>query len=473
MRNAKRDMRCAISDTQKCYLFLLLFLFTGAQARVLIPVKPCDTIVCKNNPGISYCVFRPDNYKPSGKWPVIFIFDPEGKGSVAIESFKAAAAGYGYILAAPNTSTFGSLDKILENADIVMDDLFRRYSVDSARIYTTGFSSGSRTAMAVAVLNDHVSAVIGCGAGMPAAQNFRPGPASKLIYYGFVGDEDMNYLEMCDLEVQLKAMGLRSRLNVFHGGHRWPSPELLSGAVEWIVLQEMRAGKRVRADTLIRNFYEKMITVAENRVSEKELVEAARNYHYLLDDFPDQPGITKYSGELTILESSKEYKKAVKDRERIKKKELGEREDYLQAFDRIIFTLSLPDTVLYWWQDGIGSLKKAAEKKDPDLQRMSLRLLNMITATSAEWGWTQMDAKGYKAASCLFRIWTVCEPDEIYPWFSLARAYGYLSDTKQCVSALRESLKHGQVKKQRIMNDAAFESVKSEKTFKELINQIQ
>ncbi len=103
---------------------------------------------------------------------------------------------------------------------------------------------------------------------------------------------------------------------------------------------------------------------------------------------------------------------------------------------------------------------------------MSFRLLNMIHVTSKEWGWMQMQKKMYNSASWLFRIWTLAAPKEMYAWLNLARSYAYLSDQRQCISALREATKRGKVTKKMILEDDAFSGLKNNKAFVELVDQL-
>lgn len=454
------------------YLPLLIAILTIRTEQGSAQIKVSDTIRCKNHPEQSYALCLPESYSPSVKWPVIFIFDPAGRGSVSIDGFKPAAGKYGYILIAPNSATLVSMDKIIAIEDHVFEDVLDRFHADSARIYTAGFSGGSRVAMAFAVLKEEISGVIGCGAGLPSVAAFQPNSTSTFSYYGLVGDKDMNYPEMFGLQDQLKHLGLKTRLEVFHEGHEWPSSNLLTGAVEWFVLQEMKNGKRAKVDSFYRNYFNRMIRTAEQLGSEKDLFEAARQYTYLLEDFPDQPEIIKFKDELSAIERSKEYKQSVKDWEKIKMKELSYRDDYLNAFNHILITKSLPDSLLFWWQDEIASLKKDTANKRKEIRLMSIRLLNMITVTAIEWGWMQLQSGNYKIASCLYRIWTVSEPLNRNSWFNLARSYAFLADTKRCLSALREAMKCGLETKQKIVQDDAFNSIKNEKAFKELLEQL-
>lgn len=94
------------------------------------------------------------------------------------------------------------------------------FSIDLHRIYTSGFSGGSRVASMVALQNKIISGVIGCGAGFPGENDFRN--STSFCYIGLAGNRDMDYIEMCDLAKMMDGQGMKIELRIFDGGHSWP-----------------------------------------------------------------------------------------------------------------------------------------------------------------------------------------------------------------------------------------------------------
>ena len=133
-----------------------------------------DTTRCKSNPKFSYALYLPTNYSDSIKWPVIFVFDPGARGKLAVSGFVLAAEKLGYIIVCSNNSRnqlpASELSKVIH---YMFMDVEERFSIDKNRIYTSGFSGGSRVAAMVALQNNSISGVIACGAGFPAENDFR------------------------------------------------------------------------------------------------------------------------------------------------------------------------------------------------------------------------------------------------------------------------------------------------------------
>src|ERR1700689_5295471 len=92
----------------------LLALLTSAAARqkstpqalppgVLIPDEKCAA-----RPAQSYALYLPSHYTPDKRWPIVYTFDPDGRGEVAVALIKDAAERYGFIVLGSNNSRNGS-----------------------------------------------------------------------------------------------------------------------------------------------------------------------------------------------------------------------------------------------------------------------------------------------------------------------------------------------------------------------------
>ena len=215
-----------------------------------------DTIRCKSNPKFSYALYLPTNYSDVKKWPVIFVFDPGARGKVAVSGFVQAAEKLGFIIVCSNNSRNQLPENELSEAiNSLFLDVEDRFSIDIRRIYTAGFSGGSRIASMIALQNKIVSGVIACGAGFPGESDFRN--TLSFSYIGLVGNRDMNYIEMCDLVKKMDNLGMNIEIRIFNGGHSWPSSDLLLEAVEWMELQAMNKGTKIKNPAFINAQFEK------------------------------------------------------------------------------------------------------------------------------------------------------------------------------------------------------------------------
>jgi len=184
---------------------------------------------------ISYALYLPTSYNSQKANRVMFIFDAHAGGALPVEKYKSLAEKYHVILAASNNSkngqSAGERNRIITG---FMSDVEKQFHVDMKKVYTAGFSGGARVATLVALYNSNVAGVIGCAAGFPQVQN----PVNTSFQWvGVVGDKDFNFLELKNLNRQLKANRFKSRLLVFSGKHEWPPVSVMDDSFK-IVLKD-------------------------------------------------------------------------------------------------------------------------------------------------------------------------------------------------------------------------------------------
>jgi len=224
------------------WFLALLLPAAGLQADDQFRGTIVDPVVCLQDPGQSYALYLPSNYDARRSWPVIYCFDPGGRGCVPVALFREGAEKYGYILAGSNNSRNGPWEVILKAARAVLLDTRSRLAIDLGRVYAAGFSGGARVASGLGkMLSVQLAGVIGCGAGLP--EWLTPGEVANVPWFGTVGIQDFNYREMQELDRELRLQGTPCLLRVFQGKHAWPSKKLALEAIAW--LEKRTAGTGV------------------------------------------------------------------------------------------------------------------------------------------------------------------------------------------------------------------------------------
>jgi dienelactone hydrolase/Flp pilus assembly protein TadD len=199
-------------------------------------------VVTRHDGAQSYALYLPKAYTPDRKWPILYGFSPAAQGSDPVKLFMAAAEQHGWIVVGSNNAQNGPFEPIQAAIAAMLKDTAARLAVDEQRRYATGFSGGARVAFFLAT-DQGFAGAIPCGAGMSQGQK-APEKGGKLAVCGLVGSRDFNYLEMLRLEEGLKNLGLRQRLLVFDGEHRWPGPALCGAALRYLeLLARLDAGK--------------------------------------------------------------------------------------------------------------------------------------------------------------------------------------------------------------------------------------
>ncbi len=195
--------------------------------------KVLPKVVIRSDTTLSYALYLPAGYDVKKENKIIFIFDAHARGTLPLEKYKTLADQYNLILAASNNSKNGQSGRVRNHIiSAFMGDVEERIHIDENKIYTAGFSGGARIATLVALYNGNVAGVVGCAAGFPQVQN----PVNKsFIWVGVVGNKDFNFLELVNLNRQLKANRWKSFLLTFDGKHQWPPVEVMSDAIKMML----------------------------------------------------------------------------------------------------------------------------------------------------------------------------------------------------------------------------------------------
>jgi len=454
-------------------LFFFLQAFT-AQSLLFSQVSDkdqiTDTVHCRNAIGQSYALYRPAQYDNKKSWPVILIFDPAARGKTGVSTFIEAGRKYGFILACSNNSRNGPLQDNFAAAATMFQDVEERFTVDQKRIYAAGFSGGSRFAMAFAVKEKKISGVIGCGAGLPNDRNYLPSGNTDFLYYGLAGTRDMNYLEMHDL---LGFFSSKTRVisyfRTFPGGHQWPGSDLITEAVEWLVLQTMNR-KIIPADRTFLSYVEnKTQNLINSQLSAGNQADAIMYMRFAARDFQGTPFASGMTKLLTDSEKSAEYQKAIRKWNKMAATEQEKKEKYLNYLSEIVNSGSLPDSASVWWRNETRELIRLRDKGSPEISQMASRVLNFISILCSEQGTSYYRNRFYAQAAFMFEICTLSDSENPNNYYNLARSLAGSGKSKESVDALSAAMNHGFNSRKTVESDPAFGKIRGDTRYKALI----
>lgn len=251
---------------------------------------------CAADPAQSYALYLPSAYTADREWPVIFAFDPGGRGLNPVERYQAAAEKYGYIVAGSNNSRNGDWEVTKAAVAAMTSDIAARFNISQKREYVAGMSGGARVALGVGLSSPAVAGVIASSAGYPDNT-----PRKELPFPVFetAGTEDFNLLEMRDMDRDLTSP---HRLVVFAGPHLWPPAEVATEAVEWMEIQAMKSGRKARdqaeADAI---FASRAAAVSLDRTDAATLYEAGS----IAEDFKGLEDVTRFAARAAALKADK------------------------------------------------------------------------------------------------------------------------------------------------------------------------
>lgn len=418
-------------------------------------------VQCRFDATKSYVLYLPSNYSKSKKYPIMYAFDAHGAGLMPVELFKEEAEKYGYILVGSNNSKNGNPWEVTsELYDSLYNDTHRRFSIDNKRIYTAGFSGGSRVASAIAIGKGGINSVIGCGAGLGSQAQ----PQQKFGFFGIAGNSDMNLTELIYLDSALANAGFRHYLEVFEGKHEWPNKEVAKDAFLWLELNAIKDMQKPSNDSLINNNLRKW-SESYNTLVSKNPYEAYLLCTKIINYFEGVANISKYKTELIDLERNKTVlisKKHISD--------IAKQETELQQY----YANSITSQSTEWWKTQVNSInqkiKSTSDKEERFMYKRLLSYLSLATYMNINGA---MKAGRFDVVENLNIIYTLVEPENpehAYISAILAMKRGKQEDAIACLS---KAVDLGFRDISRLENDSTFSKLKVHSKYINILNTIK
>src|SRR6185437_527766 len=503
MFHVNRQLQVLIAIGRTFIFVMLASAAVSSQSASQSPVKGeiIPSVVCADNREQSYALYLPSNYTPEKPWPILFALDPGAHGKTPVEHFKDAAEQYGWIVVGSNQSRNGALEHTTEAVNAMWRDVHQRFSIDDRRVYFAGLSGGARAAVAVALSCDCAAGVIGAGAGFPIG--VAPSAAVHFAYFGLAGIDDFNFPEVKTLEEALAKAGVNHELKVFAGRHEWPPADAATEAIEWMELQAMRNGPRARDEKLIALLWEKRMAEAHKFEAAGQFYDAYQVYDAAAKAFKSLRDVAAAERQVVSLAAKAEVKTAQRNEAReIKKQRDLESQIYhlLQTQDggaslsdeeapSRSTASGMPDPRGNANSD-VGDLdndlkrsakgelrtifsdlhKAASAASDSSERRVARRVTSGLYINFIERGINLLETqKRYAAAARSFELATEVSPERAGGFYYLAVAYASNSDRKKSLAALKTAVEKGLTDIELIKTTPAFESLRKEPAYQELI----
>lgn len=427
---------------------LLSFVVLSSFSQQLYTAGRVIDTVQTSVPDQTYALYLPESYTSNKKYPVIFFFEPLARGRLPVDRYQSLAEKYDLILTCSNnsrnyTSPFLSFDA----ADFMINDVLKKFSVNEDLIIASGFSGGSRVAIAVSTLTDHIKGVIGIGAVGPIYSEHGLKKYHKIPYAGLVGNKDFNYVEHFRGEQQFQKEGIENIRLVFDRDHKWAPADDYEIALIWMLAQlDVKQRERVLDMTTLQEY----LTYVGDSVS---IIDAKRVHGYFSSHFGLEMDVSKFD----ISDFAKEEKRFIKTielEERLRK----------QYMDSLTNAYRSPankntNTSMNWIIDTGRSYKRRAkqvERKNPQRAEMYQRLSNFISASSYENSVDAMIKKIFDRAFIGIEIWSGMVENEGWEYWMKCKLHAINNDIPTATRYLDKLIKIGFENGQALKADTTF-----------------
>ena len=425
---------------------------TPAAVRVALgAITP--RVACAGDPRYSYALYLPKDYDPARRWPVLFVFDPRGRGAEAAEVFLDAARAHGLVIASSNDTR--SDDPAAPNAEAVTavwNDAHARIAVDPARRYAAGFSGTGRLAVRLGMTRPgNLAGVIAAGSRLVEDAGRR----WPFAFFGAAGGTDFNHPEVWRLDARLAGSGTPHRTVEFEGGHEWLPPALALEAFDWLTVHGH--GPRAATDAVAERLRAAVAARARALEAAGRAGEAFREWRSI-GASADRPGAD-----------------AVRDLERVRRQ--TERDgDWIHEANRRIAVLAQdpPPPLGRLLRDfEVEALRRQAASSDTALARSAARRLNAVATNAGFYLGERFRAEGrLMNAARAYELAIAIDPSRPGAHLGQARVLARMGNRKGALDALRTAVSLGlRVPRARLAEDPELAPLAGDPAFTEILKQ--
>ena len=390
----------------------------------------------------SFSLFLPTKFENKGKWPLLVVFDPKGRGKQAVSFFSKHAEEQGYILVASNAIHDSlSLSENMVRTGRLLTKLEKLLPINAGRVYAAGFDNGARLANVAPLVFKSIEGVVSCGAAIPNSDMISK--KSPFHFIGIVGKEDFSYPEMLETEAMFNRLKLDNNILVFDGGKQWPPEAYMGKALHYFTLRAMARGFAEKDTVYIEKVLKRGMADVQQLLNEKKELLAYRELTEMQNAFRDLIAVDSIENALKELKKSKLYRIKKREEDAARFKESFLQEDYLFALEEDLATFNYSN--LGWWNYQMAELQKFVDSENKSQRQMGRRLVGFVNALVDD-NLDMVNTQGEvddEAVIFLSMLKTITEPENFKFYLDVISMSSKYEDFGTALFYLEEALKRG------------------------------
>jgi hypothetical protein len=444
---------------------LVLLLLIATSASAVERGKLVENVASRADATQTYTLYLPSSYDAAKKYPLLLVFDPRGRGTMAAEIFRPAAEEYGWILISSNQTRS---DVVGESPNMraikALLPEVNRYPMASKRLYATGFSGTAILAWIVGAGTGELAGVIGVGGRLVDGI---PPEKFSFAHYGFAGDLDFNNREMRLVEEHLEREGrFPHRFQVFKGQHQWITPALAREAVGWM---EVLA----KNEAVIPKVFAEDVAAADALQG----LEALRRYRAILRTYAALAPVEAIRTKVAALESDAAVKRELQEEAKWDEFEKQYVSGVFGRLPNIFATLrakgSAPTAHDFVRAFRIDELRRRAAR--PGIEGVTARRLLESVYTQMTFDVTRQlfERRDYATAAAVLEAVAGIDPGRWLAWYNLAAAEARSNRPRLAYLALDKAVAAGFRDAKLLENDEDFAPLRREQRFRDIVSALR
>ena len=346
--------------------------------------------------------------------------------------------------------------------DAMMADSRERINIDPSRVYTAGFSGGSRVASSVAIYNGGVAGVIGCAAGFPRIEG---GLNQKFAYFGLSGEYDFNLGEMQQLDEALEHNGFPHQLLTSEGIHGWAPATEFNTALLWMQVNSMKEKSSSKDDKII----EALKIDFDQRIKAAHKSNDPIKEHLLTTGLISVAGslieVTSFKKQDDLLIAGQAYQKALIQQTNLQKQEQTLQQELASEYSQQNEN---------WWSQKLKTLNNLATKpKTPEEGHMYKRVINYLGLVGYMSVTQTLNTGDVGHATTFLNIFKLADPENTDCLYLEAILEMKKGNPPLALKALETAAQKGYSEIATLITEPAFTGLKDDAAFKGILTKVR
>lgn len=425
---------------KKIFFFLFLSMQLSAQEFLVKKGVVVDDLKISDTLDDSYALYLPIAYQNERLWPVLFVFDGEGRGRAAAQLLQSTAEEQGYIIVSSNNiDRQKGLEQNILTGTRLMEHIVGILPVDFNQLGSVGSMVGARVASSIPLIFDNILGVVAVGDHW---MNFDLlGDKKNFAFIGIVGDEQFSSAGMKNTANVLSRIRFPSQIYTYAGDEDWPQAEIVNSAVGSLTLEAMRKKYRPVDLQLIGQLYRQDLARVNKLMSNNQLLIADALLEIMLEKYKGFISTAEIKARQDQLSRSRNFTQQKREQSVVSQKETRLIDDFVYYLEEDIRTANFEN--LGWWNYQKNQLDSLVAKNDAEA-KMALRLKDFISEY-VQLKRLEMKEQRVPLESKLVAnmIQTIFDPQAYEAYQNIISLSAQDNDFQTAYFYLEEMLKHG------------------------------
>ncbi len=398
----------------------------------------------------TFSLYLPTTFHTDKKWPLLMVFDLDGREKQALSMFLQAAEKEGYILAAPSVSDTVSLSSNMVSTGKTIERIVNLLPVHPGLIYTAGANSAARFSNLVPIFIKEIRGTISIGSTIANTELLNV--KQPFHFVGIVGKNNFEYPMMLSVEKILDRFKFPNQILLHEKDGAWPDPEYLEKSMQLFTLGAMAKGVVPKDTAYIENAYSDDLQKVQGLMQQRKFLLAEQYLGEMTSIFGAHKNLDSLRNVLKDLRKDKLYRAMRRGENNAFLKESLLKEDYQYYMEEDVLSHNFNN--LGWWNYQAQELNKFKSGTDIYEKQMGNRLYGFVNALAEDNINIELSEPiiDEDALAFLYMLKTVIEPENFEYYLNIISLSSKNEDFGTALFYLEEALKKGFKDKEKLYN---------------------